>query len=328
MTPDNPFSTPYASLIAYDDAPSSSTLQPYTFIAAQIFVTLSIFGTYLIYARLSRSNPFLHQIESLPALLADILGCLIIYSASVLLLVHAQRERYSILRFRFLGRLLVGYAVLSFLFNIALNAGLTTLSSGFFKWVLAENYSGDWAFLFEQSSGPLNLLFVCLLPLWMVLRFARSRSERSVTGLGMPISGWQLALGIALCFSAVIYKVAALLIGPMMFGSSYPLALLICCALPFIIVLLAARRRLPAQVQRFAPGRVLVVTLVLLLMWGACLLAISVPTVLLVRSFSSLASQNIFAYAPTVIGLALLWPLARWCAGRFFAEQLAQSSPR
>ncbi|WP_343575774.1 hypothetical protein [Pseudomonas sp.] len=324
MNTDNPFATPHAELTSSESVPVPASRQPYPFIVAQIVATLCLFGLSMGWQWFNSGAQFREQIERvMPMLISSTVGSLLIYSAAVLLLVHGQRERHGILRFRPMGALLAGYILLYLLCSLALNAGLGFLGSSYYGWALEQENRQFWVLLYTQGSGLLNMLLTCLLPLWLVLCLARSGSERIAKGLRTPVAGWQVALGIGLCFSAVLYKAASsLAVSVMMLyreGDYWqPLFQFIGCAVPFAVVMLAARARLPAQVERFAAGRVLGASLVLLTMWGACVLLCSIVLAFLVLDSGNYLNPPPIVLVPAILCLAALWPLTRWSTGWFF----------
>lgn len=334
MTTDNPFATPHAPLTAPVAATTSVGREPLQFVAAMILAAAVVFFGSNAMQWLFDLGGFRERLlQYLPTVLANWLGGLILYSAAVLLLVHDQRERHGIARFRPLAGLLVGFGVTYLVATMIVSTAVSYLSVSFYQWAFEQGSRTLWMVLYGQVSSLLNLILGCLLPLWLVLHLARSRSAPMAPGLAVALPSWHVALAVALCFTAVIYKLfAALSYGALYLYSGadgwQSVFMLSSCVLPFAIVMTAVRTRLPAQVSRFAAGRVLACALVLLALWLVAIVLVS--TLVAFAAYSSLNASSLPLYLlpPAILLLALLWPLARWCTGWFFAEQLVQSSPR
>lgn len=334
MTTDNPFATPHAPLTVPAAVATSAGKQPLQFVAAMIVAAaLVFFGSNAVQWIGDLGNYRERLPQYLPTMLANWLGGLILYSAAVLLLVHDQRERHGVVRFQPLAGLLAGFGVAYLLTTLVVSTALSYLSVSFYQWAFEQDTRTLWMVLYGQANSLINLTLGCLLPLWIVLHFASSRSERLAPGQAFALPSWQVALGVALCFTALTYKALTALSYAALYlysgaDSWQSVFLLSSCALPFAIVMAAVQTRLPPQVSRFAAGRVLACALVLLVMWAVAILLVS--ALLALAAYNSLNSSSLPFYLlpPAILLLALLWPLARWCTGWFFAEQLAQSSPR
>lgn len=328
MTTDNPFATPHAPLTAPSSASVEANNQPLQFVAAMIVAaTVVFFGSNAV-QWIADLGSFRERLpQYLPTMLANWLGGLLFYAAAVLLLVHYQRERHGIARFQPLAGLLVGFGVAYLIATMLVSTLVSYLSFSFYQWAFEQGSRTLWMVLYGQVNSLINLTLGCLLPLWLALHLARSRSERLAPGQSLALSSRQVALGVALCFSALIYKMlAALSYGALYLYSSadgwQSVFMLSGCVLPFVIVMAAVQTRLPAQVSRFAAGRVLGCALALLVLWAV--VAVAVAVLVVFAAYSSLNSSNLPLYLlpPAILLLALLWPLARWCTGWFFAEQL------
>ncbi|WP_447755281.1 hypothetical protein [Pseudomonas nicosulfuronedens] len=331
MTTDNPFATPHAPLTVPAAVATSAGNQPLQFVAAMIVAAAVAFIAGNAVQWIGDLGNYRERLpQYLPMLLGNWLGGLIFYAAAVLLLVHYQRERHGIARFQPMAGLLVGFGVAYLITTMVVSTAVSYLSVSFFQWAFEQDTRTFWMALYGQVTSLISLVLGCLLPLWMALYLAQSRSERLAPGQVLALPSWHLSLGVALCFSALIYKVSAVLTYAMLYlyvGADSWLVLS-GCLLPFAIVMAAVQTRLPAQVSRFAAGRVLGASLALFALWAVAILLVSV--LLALAAYNSLNSSSLPLYLlpPAILLLALLWPLARWCTGWFFAEQLAQSSPR
>lgn len=336
MTAENPFAPPLATLTAplsSQAMPVPAFRQPYPFLATQIFATLLMFAASMVSLWFIDTPSFQRQLRFLPMVISTTVGSLLFYCSAVLLLVYDQRERHGVLRFRPLWALLVGYGVLYLVISVVLNLALTHFSSSLFDWIRLQPGRQLWMFLYTQTSGVLNLLLTCLLPLWLLLTLARSRSEPVLGKVQLSVAGWQVALGIALCFSAVLYKVASTLASSLLMlyreGDYWqPLFQFLSSAVPFVVVLMAARGKLGARRERFAAGRVLAAALVLWLIWSVCVVLCSLLLTFTALNYNDPAELQRYALLPAVVCLILLWPLTRLSTGWFFARPAAQSSPR
>ncbi|WP_152227674.1 hypothetical protein [Pseudomonas sp. SCB32] len=334
MTLDNPFSPPHAELTPSLGAARVADNQPLQFIAAMVVAAALIFVGSNAWQWFSDLGGYrARAMQFLPMMLANWAGGLVFHAAAILLLVHYQRERHGIARFRPTAGLLVGFAVLYVLVALIVSTAISYLSAPFYQWAFGQGARTVWMILHSQLTGLLSLVLVCLLPLWLVLRLARPRAERLAPGQAVVLPSWQVALGVALCFIALTYKLLASLSYAALFLYSgadgwQSVFLLSSCVLPFAIVMAAVQMRLPAQVSRFAAGRVLAASLVLLALWAVAILLVSIVTAFAAYGSLNSSSLPLYLLPPAVILLVLLWPLARGCTGWFFAEQLAQASPR
>ena len=334
MTTDNPFATPHAPLAAPAAVASSAGKQPLRFVAAMIVAAALVFFGSNAVQWIGDLGSYRERLpQYLPAMLANWLGGLVLYAAAVLLLVHYLRERHGIVRFQPQAGLLAGFGVAYLIATLVVSTVVSYLSLSFYQWAFEQDTRTLWMILYGQANSLINLTLGCLLPLWLVLLLGRSRSERLAPGQGFALPSWQVALGVALAFSALTYKLlAALGYGVFYLYSGgdgwQSVFLLSSCALPFAIVMAAVQTRLPAQVSRFAAGRVLACAVVLLVMWAVAIVLVSILVAFAAYSSLNSSSLPLYLLPPAILLLALLWPLARWCTGWFFAEQLAQSSPR
>jgi len=334
MTLDNPFSTPHAELIPSPVGVRVADNQPLQFIAAMVIAAALIFVGSNAWQWISDLGNYRERLaQYLPMMLANWTGGLIFYAAAILLLVNDQRERHGIARFRPQAGLLGGFVLLYLLATLTVSTVISYLSATFYQWAFEQELRTFWMILHSQLTSLLILGVGCLLPLWLVLRLARPRSERLEPGQAVALSSWQVALGVALCFIALTYKLLASLSYSALFlysGSDgwQSVFLLTSCVLPFAITLAAVQTRLPARVSRFAAGRVLAASVVLLALWAVAVLLVSILVAVVAYSSLNSSSLPFYLLPPAVILLALLWPLARWCTGWFFAEQLAQSPSR
>ncbi|WP_448683661.1 hypothetical protein [Pseudomonas nicosulfuronedens] len=334
MTTDNPFATPHAPLSAQASAVQPAGSQPLQFVAVMIVAAAVVFFGSNAVQWIADLGNFRERLpQYLPTMLGNWLGGLLFYVAAVLLLVHDQRERHGIARFQPMAGLLVGFGVAYLIATMVVSTVVSYLSVSFYQWAFEQDTRTLWMVLYGQANSLINLALGCLLPLWLVLYLARSRSERAASGQPLGLPSWQVALGVALCFSALVYKVLAALGYAALYLSSgmdgwQSVLMLSGCVLPFAIVMTAVRTRLPSQVSRFAAGRVLACALVLLAMWAMAIVLVSILVAFAAYSSLNSSSLPLYLLPPAILLLALLWPLARWCTGWFFAEQLTQSSPR
>lgn len=334
MTTENPFSTPHAELRTAPGTALPTFNQPFQFIAAMAIASALIAVGSNAWQWFSGIASYRERLGFiLPMLLTNWLIGMMFHAAAILLLVHHQRERHGIARFQPMGSLLPAFAVSYLVATLMLSSAISWASMPFYEWVMEQGGRTLWMGLYSQFNSLLLLALACLLPLWLVLRAARPRSELLAAGQGASLPAWQVALGVALCFTAGVCKLLASLsygVFYLYFGSSnwQLLITLASCTLPFAIVMGAVQTKLPPQVSRFAAGRVLAAAVALLALWAASILLIAVLVAL--AAYSSLNSSDLPLYLlpPSILLLALLWPLARLCTGWFFTEQLDQSSPR
>lgn len=328
MTSDNPFATPHAPLTAPTAAAPSASNQPWQFVAAMIVAAAVVFFGSNAVQWIFDLGSFRERLpQYLPTMLGNWLGGLVFYAAAVLLLVHHLRERHGIARYQPLAGLLVGFGVAYLIATMVVSTAVSYLSVSFYQWAFEQDARTLWMVLYGQANSLISLVLGCLLPLWVVLSLARSRSRRLAPGETFVLPSWQVALGVALGFTALTYKLlAALSYGVLYLYSGadgwQAILVLSSCVLPFAIVMAAVHTRLPPQITRFAAGRVLACALVLLAMWVVAIALVSV--LIAFAAYSSLNSSSLPLYLlpPAILLLALLWPLARWCTGWFFAEQL------
>ncbi len=334
VTTDNPFAPPHAPLTAPAVEAPPAGREPLLFVAAMIVAAAVVFfGSNAVQWIGDLGNYRERLPQYLPTMLANWLGGLVFYAAAVLLLVHYQRERHAVARFQPLAGLLAGFGVAYLIATMVVSTAVSYLSVSFYQWAFEQGSRTLWIVLYGQVNSLINLFLGCLLPLWLVLHLARSRSEPMAPGQAVALPSWHVALAVALCFSAVIYKLSAALGYGVLYLYSgadgwQSVLMLSSCVLPFAIVMLAVRTRLPPQLTRFAAGRVLACALVLLAIW--VVVAVLFSILVAFAAYGSLNSSRLPLYLlpPAILLLALLWPLAYWCSGWFFAEQLAQSSPK
>jgi hypothetical protein len=333
MTTDNPFATPHSDLAAPSAPVPLATNQPFHFVAAMVVAAATIFfGSNAVQLMGVMSSMGDQLLELLPFRLSSWAGGMLVPAAAVLLLVQHQRERQGVARFRPQAGLLVGFVGLYLLCSLIVSIIIAYASQSYIQWAEQSITGNFWMLAYGQVSGLTSLLLGCLLPLWLLLRRAGRRSDLLKPGQSLTLPSWQVALGVALCFIALAYKLVSTLSYSSRWGyvgatGWVPVFLLVGCVPPFGIVFTAVRQCLPASVTRFAAGRVLACALLLLVMW---VVAVVLVSVLVAFAYSSPNSSSLPLYLlpPALLLLALLWPLARWCTGWFFAEQLAQSSPR
>lgn len=334
MTTDNPFATPQADLAAPSAPVKSATNQPFHFVAAMVVAAAIIFfGSNAVQLMGVMGSMGDQLLELLPFRLSSWMGGMLVPTAAVLLLVQHQRERQGVARFRPQAGLLVGFVGLYLLCSLIVSIIIAYASQSYIQWAEQSITGNFWMLAYGQVSGLASLLLGCLLPLWLLLRRAGRHSDLLEPGQSLTLPSWQVALGVALCFIALTYKLVSTLSYSSRWGyigatGWVPVFLLVGCALPFGIVFTAIRQRLPANVSRFAAGRVLACALVLLAMWGVAIGLVSVLVALAAYNSLNASSLPLYLLPPSILLLALLWPLARWCTGWFFAEQLVQSSPR
>lgn len=329
-----PFATPSAELSPAHDMPVSGSHQVYRFMAAQVAAMVCLFLINLGIQWFMAADVFHDRMERfLPAMLGGLVGGLLAYVAAVLLLVQHQRERHAIAYFRPQGGLLLGFGVSYVMGSLLLGFGIDYASQPLYEWASDQNQRWFWSALFGQAEALVNLLLACVAPLWLILRLARPRSDRLVPGAHQPVTGRLVALGVALCFGAMLYKLSTLLAtsAQVVYTADkpwQPLYSLISCVVPIAIVMAAVWTRLPAQVSRFSAWRVLAAAVVLLALWGQLLVLCS--TVLALQVDDSFDPRYWLStlVLPAVLMLAALWPLSRLCVRWFFAGELAQSSPR
>ncbi|KJJ98851.1 hypothetical protein UB43_18840 [Pseudomonas sp. 21] len=330
---DNPFATPQAPLTPSADAVAATGREPLLFVAAMIVAAAVVFfGSTAVQWILDLGSYRERLPQYLPSMLANWLGGLVAYAAAVLLLVHYQRERHGIASFKPLAGLLVGFGVAYLIATMIVSTAVSYLSVHFYQWAFEQDSRTLWMALYGQVNSLINLILGCLLPLWLVLRLARSRCEPMASGQAAALPSWHVALAVALCFTALIYKLFTVLGYAALYLYSgadgwQSLFMLSSCVLPFVIVMTAVRTHLPAQLSRFAAGRVLACALVLLALWMVAIVLAS--DLVAFAAYNSLNSSSLPLYLlpPAILLLALLWPLARWCTGWFLAEQLARSAP-
>lgn len=334
MTTDNPFSTLHTVLAAPPGPSTPASYQPFQFIAAMAVAATLVFIGSNAWQWFSDMGSYRERFAYLlPMMLTNWLAGLLFHSAAILLLVHHQRERHAIACFRPMGGLLPAFAALYLVAALIAGAAISWISLPFYEWALEQDGRDFWMWSYNHLTSLLGLLLGCLLPLWLMLRLARSRSELLAVGQPASLPGWQVALGVALCFISIAWK----LLGILSYSLSYSymgsdgtqtLIMFASCTVPFAIVMAAVQTHLPARVSRFSAGRVLAASLVLLALWAVAIVLGAILTALAVYNSPSFDSLPLYLLPPAALLLALLWPLARWCTGWFFAEQLAQSSPR
>ncbi|MBD9515069.1 MULTISPECIES: hypothetical protein [Pseudomonadaceae] len=330
----NPFSTPHAELTSPQLTLAHASHQTYLFIAAQIVATICLLGVNLGLQWFTAGDGFHERMTRyLPVMISTLLGGMLAYVAGVLLLVQQQRERHAIGRFRPLPGLLLAYGFAYLVCSLAMTSGIGFVGQVFYEWVREQGNRQLWIVLYAQLAALASLLLTCVLPLWLILRLARGRALPLAPGAGTAVARWQVALGMALCVAAVVYRLSSSLAASMMTtysdGNAWqPLFQLINCAVPFAIVMVAVHTRLPPQLSRFGTGRVLIASLVLLLLWLGLLVLCAL---VLVFVLADALDSRYLPLAPmgfAALLLSLLWPLSRLCVRWFFADELAQSSPK
>ncbi|HBO7248302.1 TPA: hypothetical protein L4997_006114, partial [Pseudomonas aeruginosa] len=156
---------------------------------------------------------------------------------------------------------------------------------------------------------------------------SRVNSPRLAEGEEARVAAWQVALGAALCFATLCFKLMQFLPYALLrYDEPWLYGLYLSgVALPAALLFGAVCTRLPARLQRFAAGRALLLAVVAMLLWSVALLAVG----------GGLALLMILGLAPAGIGytllvallgvglLALLWPIGRLATRWCYADQLA-----
>ncbi|MDN6855437.1 hypothetical protein QO207_02455 [Pseudomonas sp. CAN2814] len=331
MTTDNPFATPHAPLTAPTANVTPAGNQPFLFVIAMLVAAaLVFFGSNAVQWIADLGGYRNRLVQYLPTMLVNWVGGLMFYAAAVLLLAHYQRERHAIARFQPQTLLLVGFGIFYVIATVVVSTLVSYFSVSLYQWIFTQEGRTLWMVLYGQLTSLINLGLGCLLPLWLVLHLARSRSELLAPGQPVALPSWQVALGVALCFTALVYKVLAALSYSALYlysgGDGWQSVFLLTgCVVPFAVVMAAVQTRLPAQVSRFGAGRVLGAALALILVWAVAIVLVSVLVAFAAYSSRYSDSLPLYLLPPAVLLLALLWPLARWVTGWFFTEQLSRA---
>lgn len=252
---------------------------------------------------------------------------LVFYAAANLLVLHAYREKRQLIEFRPLALLLIGYGLLNLVCGMLAGIGLAPLTLPFYQWVTAQSSYGVWLMAFNEAMSWVYLLLGSLLPLGLVLLGSRVNSPRLAEGEEARVAAWQVALGAALCFATLCFKLMQFLPYALLrYDEPWLYGLYLSgVALPAALLFGAVCTRLPARLQRFAAGRALLLAVVAMLLWSVALLAVG----------GGLALLMILGLAPAGIGytllvallgvglLALLWPIGRLATRWCYADQLA-----
>ncbi|KJJ98718.1 hypothetical protein UB43_18850 [Pseudomonas sp. 21] len=306
----NPFRPPKAGLSSEE---SPAFWQVYAFAAVPLLLSLgllvaSIIGNWHWWSeRLFETDLLLsitsrRVIEVLPACVA------------VLLYVQWQRERYAIVRYPSIALLLTAFSLLY-------GAGVLGLAG-------AVWYGVRVSMLPVSLLGDDLLPLIALMPLWPILRFARSRAERYRSAEELATPGMQVELAVALCVTAILVKVLEyfFILQLQHYNGYGQLFVGVLCG---AVVWAASRRYLAARVSRFPVRRILLCAMVIVLLCGsvAALCSWGVWQLLIDSGNNRLMEWVLPA---TAIGLLLLhWPVTRLCLRWCFpAEAPAQSSPR
>lgn len=284
--------------------------QPYAFLAVQAFAGLFVFIVSTGWIWLSSDAKWPKWlVYILPKMLANMLGGLLFLLAIVLLMVHQQRERHRIACFRpmagMLAAFLLFYLTLSQLWRVAGTALGSIVLSG----------HDAWTALYSCFYSLVMAAIATALPLWLILRYARARSPRLAPEESAPVAAWQVGLAVALCFSALYFKLIGTVLTALPSIDTQPsdwLFAFVSSLLPFCITWVAVRAGLPVTVSRFAAGRILLTATVLVLLWTTTgLLG------MLLASFALVGDGRESPSDALVLLLILLWQVSSWPLSRW-----------
>ncbi|RRX51828.1 hypothetical protein [Pseudomonas aeruginosa] len=324
---DNPFAPPPAPVQPPARAVPATT-QPYAFIAVLALVTCLSFAVSLGIQWYNDIGEIRQRFsEHLQLMAPHWFTGLVFYAAANLLVLHAYREKRQLVEFRPLALLLIGYGLLNLVCGMLAGIGLAPLTLPFYQWVTAQSSYGVWLMAFNEAMSWVYLLLGSLLPLGLVLLGSRVNSPRLAEGEEARVAAWQVALGAALCFATLCFKLMQFLPYALLrYDEPWLYGLYLSgVALPAALLFGAVCTRLPARLQRFAAGRALLLAVVAMLLWSVALLAVG----------GGLALLMILGLAPAGIGytllvallgvglLALLWPIGRLATRWCYADQLA-----
>lgn len=203
---DNPFATPTAP-VQPPAREVPATTQPYAFIAVLALVTCLSFAVSLGIQWYNDIGEIRQRFsEHLQLMAPHWFTGLVFYAAANLLVLHAYREKRQLVEFRPLALLLIGYGLLNLVCGMLAGIGLAPLTLPFYQWVTAQSSYGVWLMAFNEAMSWVYLLLGSLLPLGLVLLGSRVNSPRLAEGEEARVAAWQVALGAALCFATLCFK--------------------------------------------------------------------------------------------------------------------------
>lgn len=203
---DNPFATPTAP-VQPPAREVPATTQPYAFIAVLALVTCLSFAVSLGIQWYNDIGEIRQRFsEHLQLMAPHWFTGLVFYAAANLLVLHAYREKRQLIEFRPLALLLIGYGLLNLVCGMLAGIGLAPLTLPFYQWVTAQSSYGVWLMAFNEAMSWVYLLLGSLLPLGLVLLGSRVNSPRLAEGEEARVAAWQVALGAALCFATLCFK--------------------------------------------------------------------------------------------------------------------------
>ncbi|MEB5256750.1 hypothetical protein RXR88_26615 [Pseudomonas aeruginosa] len=273
---DNPFATPTAP-VQPPAREVPATTQPYAFIAVLALVTCLSFAVSLGIQWYNDIGEIRQRFsEHLQLMAPHWFTGLVFYAAANLLVLHAYREKRQLVEFRPLALLLIGYGLLNLVCGMLAGIGLAPLTLPFYQWVTAQSSYGVWLMAFNEAMSWVYLLLGSLLPLGLVLLGSRVNSPRLAEGEEARVAAWQVALGAALCFATLCFKLMQFLPYALLrYDEPWLYGLYLSgVALPAALLFGAVCTRLPARLQRFAAGRALLLAVVAMLLWSVALLAV------------------------------------------------------
>ena len=184
-----------------------ATTQPYAFIAVLALVTCLSFAVSLGIQWYNDIGEIRQRFsEHLQLMAPHWFTGLVFYAAANLLVLHAYREKRRLVEFRPLALLLIGYGLLNLVCGMLAGIGLAPLTLPFYQWVTAQSSYGVWLMAFNEAMSWVYLLLGSLLPLGLVLLGSRVNSPRLAEGEEARVAAWQVALGAALCFATLCFK--------------------------------------------------------------------------------------------------------------------------
>jgi hypothetical protein len=308
-----PFQTPSAELIP-DGHCAVALRQPLTFTLVQFITALTVFVVTTGWLWLHTDQLFLQDriVQALPRMVGSFLGGLVFVLALTFWLVHQQRERYRIACFRPMPGLLITFALLSVLLGQAWSVVGTALRGYVFPILQTlEGYS-LWAACYSLLYSLVGAALSCGVPLWMVLRFSRSRSELLAAGEMCPVPVWHVACAVALLVFALYLKVVGMLLLALsatdvaaedwlyVFFAGLPL---------FAVCWAAVQTRLQQEVSHFAAGRVILTSVVVVALWVGLLVVSVVGISAFSRGEEPSDALTLLLY---LLLQAAIWPLSRW----------------
>ncbi|PJI46249.1 MAG: hypothetical protein CTR55_25575 [Pseudomonas sp.] len=333
MTTDNPFTTPHAELIEAASRTPPSFGQPYYFMAAMLFsgiATLSI--SFLL--NLSAGTIRRGFLSSMPATLGYWLSSVLIACAVVMLFMNIQRERHAIVRFRPIVALVVAFMVLRIL-SVRLLSGLGEAGIANFNAWMYKMGNPMGVIISVLFLGALLHILLSLPAIWLTLRVARGRFERSTSAGTAAVPRFHVAMAVALCFAGTCSLLAAPLAPGLMPGESArwaPSVTVLVCLLLMSTVLQRTWQVLPPTLPHFPAGRIIWAALgIFLLSVPAAFLSGYVGYLALSDSLVQLRAStgNALTYLlPTLWSLLVVWSVTGLVCRRLLNQPLAQSSPR